>query len=101
MPLPIAAGLAAALTPVLLTLARMWLVSIVGRFLLTLGIGLFAYNYAIPEINDFIASKFHSLPDFVRQSVGAAGLDVFVTMVVSAMAVRATASFFFGRRPSE
>ncbi len=101
MPLPvIAAGLGPLISSVILTLVRIYAVQMIGKILLTVGVGLFAYNYAVPELNGWIASKFNALPDFVRASVGACGLDVFVTMVVSAMSVRAVSSFFFGRRES-
>lgn len=101
MPLPvIAAGLGPLISSVILTLVRIYAVQMIGKILLTVGVGLFAYNYAVPEINNWIASKFHALPDFVRASAGAAGLDVFVTMVVSAMSVKAVARLFFGKRSS-
>ena len=99
MPLPIAAaGLGTAIGGAIMWALRIYAVSVIGRVFFTLGVGLFAYNYAVPEINSFIGSKFSALPDFVRQSVGAAGLDKLVTMIVSAYAVRTTARIMFGKR---
>lgn len=101
MPLPIvAAGLGSVISTVILTLARLYLVKIIGRVLLTVGVGLFAYTYAVPQLMTWISGKFNALPDFVRASVGACGIDVLITMVISAMAVKASTGFFFGRRES-
>lgn len=98
MPAPIiAAGLAASIGQAVVWCLRMYAVSLIVRVLATLGIGLFAYKFAVPEINSFIASKFNALPSFIRASVGASGIDVLVTMVVSAHAVRKTAKILFGR----
>jgi hypothetical protein len=90
-------ALLAALPALLVVLLRAWLVSLIGRVLLTVGVGLFAYNVGVPELLSWIGGKFTALPDFIRASAGRMGIDVFVTMILSAMAVRATAKVFFGK----
>lgn len=82
---------------VIITLLRVWLASLIGRVLATLGIGLFAYTYAVPALNQWVGQQFTALPDFVRQSIGASGVDVVCTAVLSALAVKATARVFFAR----
>jgi hypothetical protein len=96
MPAPV---IAAAIGGVIITLLRIYAVSLIGRILLTMGIGLFAYKVGVPELLDYIASKFVSLSDFQRASLARSGIDVFLTMILSAMAVKKTASVFFGRSP--
>lgn len=90
-------ALPAVIGGVLVTLARIWLASIIGRVLLTIGIGLFAYTYAVPSLTQFVGAQFSALPAFVRHSVGASGIDVVCTAVLSALAVKATARVFFGK----
>lgn len=84
-------ALVAAIPALLIALLRIWMVSIIGRVFLTLGVGLFVYNVAAPELLGWVAGKFHALPEFVRLSAGAMGLDVFFTMIFSALAVKMTA----------
>ena len=96
MPVPLAAGLAGAIATALISVIRVWAVSIIGRILGTIGIGIFSYKFAVPAINEWIGGQFHALPEFVRESVGACGIDSMVTMVVSALAVKRAARFFFG-----
>lgn len=90
-------ALPAVIGGVLVTLARTWLASIIGRVLLTMGIGLFAYTYAVPSLVQFVGAQFTALPAFVRFSVGASGIDVVCTAVLSALAVKATARVFFAK----
>lgn len=90
-------ALLAALPALLVSLLRVWLVSLVGRVLLTVGVGVFAYNVAVPELMSWVGAQFNALPEFVRLSAGRMGLDVFASMILSALAVKATARVFFGK----
>jgi hypothetical protein len=93
-------ALLAALGPLLITLLRVWMVSIIGRVLLTIGVGLFAYNVGVPELMGWVGAQFIALPPFVRESVAASGIDKFATMVLSALAVATVAKVFFGKASS-
>jgi len=93
-------ALLAALPALLVVLLRAWLVSLIGRVLLTVGVGLFVYNVAAPQVTDWVSQQFHALPDFVRMSAGRIGLDIFASMILSALAVKATANVFFGKAES-
>ena len=97
----LAAGLASAIGRAVIIAVRIYAVSIIAKIFATIGVGIFVYTYAMPEINAFIASQFSSLPAFVRASVGAAGLDKMITMIVSAAAVRRTGEFAFKRLRSD
>lgn len=87
----------AALGAVLIQLLRIWMVSIIGRVLLTIGVGIYAYKVGVPDLVDYVGARFMALPPFVRQSAGAMGIDKFVTLVLSALAVKITQRVFFGK----
>lgn len=97
-PVIVGGGLAAAIGAAATWALRIYAVSILGKILMTIGVGLFLYNFAVPEINSFIGAKFTALPEFLRHSVAASGIDKMITMIVSAYGVRAASRVFFGKR---
>lgn len=90
-------ALVAAIGAVLIQLLRVWALSILGRVLATIGLGIFAYTVAVPSLMDYVSEKFQGLPPFLKESAGAAGIDVFFTIIISAYAVKAVSRVFIGK----
>ncbi|PZO65224.1 MAG: hypothetical protein DI635_04105 [Pseudoxanthomonas suwonensis] len=79
----------AALGAFLLNLARQYLPGIVGRLMLAIGIGFVAHEVAVPSLLGLIQSQLSGLPTVILAYFGALGLDVCVTIILSAIAGRA------------
>lgn len=73
-----------ALVAALIGAARIHLGGIVGRALLTLGIGFVTHKYVLPAITGLIADYIGQLPAYAVAYIGALGLDVAFVMIVSA-----------------
>lgn len=73
-----------ALVAALIGAARLYLGGIVGRALLTLGIGFVTHKFVLPAITGLIAEYIGRLPAFAVAYIGALGLDVAFVMIVSA-----------------
>lgn len=86
-----------ALVSLLMNAARMYLPGIVGRILLTLGIGFVTHQVAMPAILSVIQAKVSALPPFLFAYFGAFGLDVAVTIWVSAFAAKAAQKVLLSR----
>jgi hypothetical protein len=67
-------------------LARGLLAGIVGRVLGTLGIGFASYSLLLPSIVAFIQQHLNALTPQQQALAGAIHIDVFCTMVFSALA---------------
>lgn len=93
MPAP---AIAVGIGYVLVQVARLYAVAVIGRILATIGIGLFTYKVGGPALMSWVGDQFQALPAFVRDSVAASGIDIFATMVLSALIVKKTSSVFFG-----
>ena len=79
-----------ALGSLLVGLAREYLPGIVGRVLLTFGIGLVVHQVGFPAIKAFIQGKLGGVPSVIAAYFEAFGIGMFSTMVISALiAVRA------------
>ncbi len=79
-----------ALVAALITGLRTYLPGIVGRILLTLGIGFTAYKIALPPLIAMASEYIDRLPIVARVYFGALGLDIALVMILSALvAVRA------------
>lgn len=79
-----------ALISALIGALRQYLPGIVGRLLLTIGIGFVTHTLAMPALLGMIQAKVSSLPPILFAYYGATGLDVCVTMWLSAIAAKAT-----------
>lgn len=97
MPVPAVPGLIAALVAALITALRIYLAAMLGRVLLAFGVGLYVYTAAVPDLVAWIAAQFSGLPPFVRESAAASGVDIFITMVLSALGVKLSSRVFLGR----
>lgn len=78
-----------ALVSALFGAARTYLPGIVGRVLLTLGIGLAAHKLAVPALMGMVQTRVSGLPSVLLAYFGAFGLDVAITIILSALAARA------------
>lgn len=78
-----------ALIAALLTAARTYLPGIAGRVLLALGIGFATYEFAMPAILSLMQSQVSGLSPLLHAYFGALGIDMGITMILSAMAARA------------
>ena len=79
-----------ALVTALVGAARQYLPGIVGRLLLALGIGLAADQLVLPTLNGMIQSQLSGMPSVVYAYAGALGIDKAATMILSALAARAS-----------
>jgi hypothetical protein len=62
--------------------------SLIGRLLLAAGVGLTVYNLGAPELLNFIQSNLMGAPQWFRDVAGLMGLDVAITIIFSAVAVK-------------
>jgi Protein of unknown function (DUF2523) len=62
--------------------------ALVARVLGAFGLTLVTFNGLMPEIKAFLSQYVHQLPASALNFIGAIGLDVAMTMIVSALSVR-------------
>lgn len=67
---------------------------LVARVLGTFGLSLVTFNGLLPDLKSFLAGFLDNLPPTVLQLASAVGLDVAMTMIVSALTVRLAWSVF-------
>jgi hypothetical protein len=70
------------------TVFRDGAVFIVGKVLATFGITLVSMNALLPDLKAFLMEYTAALPPAVTEMAAAVGLDVFFTMILSALTVR-------------
>lgn len=68
---------------------RQYLPGIVGRVLLALGIGFVVKTVALPSLLALVASRVDAFTPTMRAYFGAFGIDMAVTIILSACAARA------------
>lgn len=61
---------------------------LIFKALAALGIGYASYTFLVPEFKAGIASQFAGIPSEVRLALGLMKIDIFITMVLSAISVR-------------
>lgn len=86
--MPALAALVAALVPVLLWVARIVAVSMVLRVLVTLGLSLVAYKYAIGPMVSAARNAATAIPPNLAQWLGLLRFDQAVTIILSAVVIR-------------
>jgi uncharacterized membrane protein required for colicin V production len=64
------------------------LAGIVGRVMVTLGIGLASYTAILPHVVEFVQNYVYSLDASTQALLGALHFDVFLTMIFSALATK-------------
>lgn len=67
---------------------------IVARVLGAFGLSIVTFNGILPDLKDMLSGYMSALPPAVVQLASAVGLDVAMTMVVSALTVRMAWSVF-------
>ncbi|WP_408953707.1 DUF2523 family protein [Lysobacter sp. Hz 25] len=79
-----------AIVAAILTALRTYLPGIIGRVLLMLGIGVAMKEVAFPALIQIIQTKVMTLPPLFVAYFGALKLDIAITLILSAMAAKAT-----------
>lgn len=67
---------------------------LVARVLGTFGLSLVTFNGILPDLKSFLGGFLDNLPPAVLQLASAVGLDVAMTMIISALTVRLAWSVF-------
>lgn len=78
-----------ALIAALMGALREYLPTLFGRVMLAFGIGLFTHQVAMPALLGMIQSRLGGLPGVLAAYFGALGIDVCITIVLSAAAAKA------------
>lgn len=68
---------------------------LIGRALLALGIGYGTYNFVMPSFVAMVQGQLSGLPGTMIAVLGAAKVDVAVTIIFSAISVRMASRIFF------
>lgn len=74
----------------LMNALRTYLPGIVGRVLLALGIGFATHTLAMPALIGMVQARASGLPSLLLQYFGALGIDVAITIILSALAANAS-----------
>jgi len=61
---------------------------IFARVLAACGLTFVNYQYVLPSIKSFIVEQASGMPTMVREMAGAMGVDVFMTMIASALVAK-------------
>lgn len=72
----------------IVTLLKIAASSIFSRMLFGAGLAFANFQYVLPEVKSFMQDKLSGLPPLAMQIMGAAGIDVFIVIVVSAVVVK-------------
>lgn len=78
----------------IVTLLKLAMSSLFGRLMAGAGLSLVTFTLAYPQVKNFLQSKFLSLPANAQQLLSYAGVDVFMTIVISAVVARAGMQVF-------
>lgn len=70
---------------------------LIGRIFVAMGIGYGTYNFVMPSFVNMIQGQLSGLPGTILQVIAAAKVDVAVTIIFSAIAVRMASRVFFRR----
>lgn len=72
----------------LLTGLKLGAASIAGRILAGLGLTFVSFTYTLPAVKSWLAQQASGMDSRAVQVLSAAGVDVFMTLVVSALVAR-------------
>ncbi|MEA9838961.1 DUF2523 family protein [Xanthomonas campestris] len=76
------------LSGLLITGLKLGAAGIVGRVMAGLGMTWVNFTYSLPAIKSWLSSKFAGLPDNVTTILSASGIDIFMTLIISAIVAR-------------
>lgn len=72
----------------LITGLKLAAASIVGRVMAALGFTWANFTFALPQAKGWLVEQFAGLPANIREIIAATGVDVFMTLVISAILAR-------------
>ena len=90
--MPLLAGLAELLVPLLSFIARALVISLVVRVFVGLGVAFVGYHFLVGPILDALKAQMAGWPSDLAQWVGLLQFDKAVTIICSAYLIRFTAS---------
>ena len=67
---------------------------LVAKLLGVFGLTMISMSAVLPDLKGWLAQYANSMPPVVTQFAGAIGLDVFMTMVISALSIRLASKVF-------
>lgn len=76
------------LTGLLVTGFKIAAGSIIGRGMAAIGLTWVNFTYALPTVKSWVADKFTGLPPQIGQFLAATGVDIFMTLIISAIVAR-------------
>lgn len=84
----------------LLTVLKIGAASIATRVMAGLGLSWVNFAYVLPDIKGWLVEKTSGLPQFALEFMGACGIDIFMTLVISAMVAKAGFRLFLAATSS-
>lgn len=72
----------------LITFLKLAASSIVGRVFAGMGLSIVTFTYVLPAVKNWLAQQSSGLDPRAIQLLSAAGVDVFMTLIVSALVAR-------------
>jgi hypothetical protein len=87
----------AAIAAAIIYALRVYAFGLIGKILLSMGLAVYTLNFAWPDLKTWVGQQLHMLPDFIKDSVAASGFDIMLTMILSALVIRATSRVVLGR----
>ncbi|WFC43771.1 DUF2523 family protein [Pseudoxanthomonas sp. SE1] len=76
------------LAGLLVTGLKLGATSLVGRAMAGIGLTWVNFTYALPTVKSWVSDKFTGLPPNVTQFLAATGVDIFMTLIISAIVAR-------------
>lgn len=102
MPLPLAGVAASALAPLLQQVFRWFVFSMAAKAVLKImahfGVALATNKLLIQPLLDMVVSKWHSMPVELSQWLGALGIDVVVSILISAYSIEGLSRVFLVKK---
>ena len=68
-------------------MAKTVVAGLVGRVLGTYGLSVVTFNEVLPDLKSFVSGFFTSLPTVVVELASAVGLDIAMSMIISALTI--------------
>ena len=72
----------------LITMLKLAASSLVGRVMAGLGLTFVSFTYTLPAVKSWLAEQASGLGSQAQQLLHAAGVDVFMTLIISALVAR-------------
>lgn len=72
----------------LITVFKVGAAALVARVLGAFGLTMVTFNGILPSLKAYLSSYINAIPTQAQEFLGALGMDIFFTMIVSALTVR-------------